>query len=148
MPKKKTETKKIKKNNKRKVSPKEEKKGNKIILIVEDDEVLLRALYVFFHESEYTIATATDGETAVSMAQRLNPDLILLDLLLPQMDGFQFLEKVKAMPKLKNIPVVVLSNLGDESDIKRAKALGAKDYFIKADVELSKLSENIKKVLK
>jgi len=64
-----------------------EKINKKIILIVEDDEVLLRALYVFFHDGEYTIATATDGETAVSMMQRLKPDIVLLDLLLPVMDG-------------------------------------------------------------
>lgn len=119
----------------------------KIILIVEDDEVLLRALYVFFHGGEYTIATATDGEVAVSMAGRLKPDIILLDLLLPKLDGFRFLEIVKGMPDLKDIPVIVLSNLGDRNDIERAKSLGAQDYFIKADVELEKLSEIIKNVL-
>lgn len=125
-----------------------EKIEKKIILIVEDDEVLLRALYVFFHESEYTIATATDGETAMAMTQRLKPDLILLDLLLPKMDGFSFLELIKSMKELKDIPVVVLSNLGDESDIKRAKALGAQDYYTKADIDLEDLSNKIKEFLK
>ena len=121
---------------------------NKIVLIVEDDEVLLRALYVFFHGGNYTIATATDGETAVAMAQRLKPDIILLDLLLPKMDGFRVLEIVKSMPELSNIPVIILSNLGDTNDIARAKSLGAQDYFIKANVELAKLSEIVDKVLK
>jgi len=125
-----------------------EKNKNKIVLIVEDDEVLLRALYVFFHGGNYTIATATDGETAVAMAQRLKPDIILLDLLLPKMDGFRVLEIVKSMPELSNIPVIILSNLGDTNDIARAKSLGAQDYFIKANVELAKLSEIVDKVLK
>ena len=126
----------------------EEKIKNKIILIIEDDEVLLRALYVFFHGSEYTIATATDGETAVAMTQRLKPDVILLDLLLPKMDGFRYLEIIKGMAEFKKTPVIVLSNLGDRSDKERAIALGASQYFIKADVELEKLSGIIKDALK
>lgn len=120
----------------------------KIILIIEDDEVLLRALYVYFHDSEYTIATVTDGETAIDMTKRLNPDIVLLDLLLPKMDGFRYLELVRAMPEFKDIPIVVLSNLGDKTDIERAKKLGANDYFIKADVDLEKLSVAIKEILK
>lgn len=124
-----------------------EKIKNKIILIVEDDEVLLRALYVFFHGSEYTIATASDGETAVNMTQRLKPDIVLLDLLLPKMDGFRYLEIIKSMPDFKDMPVIVLSNLGGKNDIDRAKALGAQDYFIKADVQLEKLAEIVKKAL-
>lgn len=119
----------------------------KVILIVEDDEVLLRALYVFFHSDEYTISTATDGDTAVKMVQRLKPDIILLDLLLPKMDGFKFLEIVKAIPVIKDIPVVVLSNLGDTVNMERAKSLGALDYFIKSDVDLEKLAEKIKSII-
>ena len=124
-----------------------EKIKNKIILIVEDDEVLLRALYVFFHGGEYTIATAADGEIAVNMTQRLKPDIVLLDLLLPKMDGFRYLEIIKSMPDFKDLPVIVLSNLGDKNDIERAKKLGAQDYFIKADVQLEKLAEIVKKAL-
>ncbi len=121
-----------------------EKKGKELILIVEDDEVLLRALYVNFHKSEYTIATAVDGDTAVKMAQRLKPNLILLDLILPKMDGFNVLKNIKANPDLKNIPIIVLSNLGDRADIEKAKSLGARDYFIKSNVKLEELAEKIK----
>lgn len=124
-----------------------EKIKSKIILIVEDDEVLLRALYVFFHGSEYTIATAADGEIAVNMTQRLKPDIVLLDLLLPKMDGFRYLEIIKSMPDFKDMPIIVLSNLGDKNDIERAKKLGAQDYFIKADVQLEKLAEIVKNAL-
>lgn len=126
---------------------KKEVEKNKIILIVEDDEVLLRALYVFFHGGEYTIATASDGEIAVNMTQRLKPDIVLLDLLLPKMDGFRYLEIIKSMPDFKDLPIIVLSNLGDKNDIDRAKALGAQDYFIKANVELEKLAGIVKKAL-
>lgn len=119
----------------------------KIILIVEDDEVLLRALYLNFHKSEYTIATATDGDTAVKMAQRLKPDMVLLDLLLPKMNGFDALKNIKADPAIKETPVIILSNLGDDLDIAKAKALGAQDYFVKSNVKLSELSEKIKSLL-
>lgn len=119
-----------------------------IMLIVEDDEVLLRALYLTFHEGNYTIATASDGDTGLKMAERLKPDLILLDLLLPKISGFDFLKYIKADPALKKIPVIVLSNLGDEDDITKTKDLGALDYFIKATTDLGELKNKIDKLLK
>jgi len=118
-----------------------------ILLIVEDDEVLLRALYLLFHKSGFTIASATDGESALKMAERLNPNLILLDLLLPKINGFDVLKDLKANPTLKDIPVIVLSNLGDNSDIERAKNLGASDYFVKANTNLSDLENKIKNII-
>jgi len=129
-----------------KESDKKEKGGKIIILIIEDDEVLLRALYILFHDQNYTIATATDGVTGVEMARRLSPDVVLLDLLLPKMNGFDVLSNLKSDPKLKIIPVIILSNLGDSSDIKRAKDIGADDYYIKSSTDLSKLAEKIKKI--
>ncbi|MFA6594376.1 MAG: response regulator [Candidatus Buchananbacteria bacterium] len=123
------------------------KEEKKIILMVEDDEVLLRALYLIFHEGGFTLATATDGETALRMAERTKPDVILLDLLLPKMNGFDFLKNIKANPALRAIPVIVLSNLGDDDSIKKAKDLGAADYFIKADTDLSALKDKVKKIL-
>ncbi len=119
-----------------------------IMLIVEDDEVLLRALYLIFHEGDYTIATASDGDTALKMAQRMKPDIILLDLLLPKMDGFDFLKYAKADPALKDIPIIVLSNLGDSENMAKAKGLGALDYFVKSNTNLTTLREKIAKTLK
>lgn len=117
---------------------------DKMILIVEDDQVLLRVLYLFLkRRSGYSIATASDGETALKMAQRLKPDVILLDLILPKMDGFTVLRLVKSDPKLKDIPVIVLSNLGDASDVEKTKDLGAVDYFVKANTDLSIILEKI-----
>lgn len=123
--------------------PKAEK--GKMILLVEDDQVLLRVLYLFLkRRSGYSIATASDGDTALKMAQRLKPSIILLDLILPKMDGFSVLRSLKADPKMKDIPVIVLSNLGDTGDIEKAKDLGALDYFVKANTDLSVILEKIK----
>lgn len=118
----------------------------KTLLIVEDDDVLLRTLYLVFHKSGFTIATATDGDTALKMVQRIKPDIILLDLLLPKMNGFDVLKNLKSTPGLEKIPVIVLSNLGEEN-VQKAKDLGAMDYFIKADTSLSLLKEKVVKIL-
>ncbi|MDO8668756.1 MAG: response regulator [Candidatus Buchananbacteria bacterium] len=128
---------------------KEEKKpsvkGNKMILIVEDDQVLLRVMYLFLkRRSGFAIATASDGDTALKMAQRLKPNVILLDLILPKMDGFSVLKSLKSDPMMKDIPVIVLSNLGDTGDIDKAKDLGAADYFVKANTDLAVILEKIK----
>ncbi len=124
----------------------EPKKSAKTILIVEDDDVLLRTLYLVFHKTGFTIATATDGDTALKMVLRLKPSLVLLDLLLPKMNGFDFLKNIKADPALKTIPIIVLSNLGEEN-IQKAKDLGAADYFIKSDTSLENLKEKVLKIL-
>ena len=126
------------------VAEKPEKTTSKkkaMILIVEDDQVLLRALYLTFHKGDYTVATATDGDTAIKMAGRLKPDIILLDLLLPKVDGFSVIKILKSNPSLKHIPIIVLSNLGGDEDVEKAKSLGAKDYFVKANTKLEELSE-------
>jgi len=119
-----------------------------VLLIVEDEEVLQRALYLLFHDAGYTIASATDGATAFEMVERLKPDIILLDLILPKMSGFDFLKNIKAIDALKNIPVIVLSNLGDDDDIAKARALGAMDYFVKADTDLASLSQKVSQIFK
>jgi len=124
------------------------KENKKTILIVEDDEVLLRALYLLFHKSDYTIASATDGDTALKMTLRLKPNLVLLDLLLPKMNGFDYLRNAKGNPEIKDIPVVVLSNLGDKENIEKAKSLGALDYYIKSNTDLATLAEKVNKILK
>jgi len=122
--------------------------AEKIVLIVEDDEVILRALYLALHEEHFTIATATDGESGLTMTQRMKPDLVLLDLIMPKMDGFTYLKYLKADPKIAKTPVIVLSNLGDQESIQKAKDLGAADYFVKSDTDLSDLSKKVRKFLK
>lgn len=120
---------------------------NDILLIIEDDEVLLRALYLTFHKAGFEIASATDGESGLKMAQRMTPSIILLDLLLPKMSGFDVLKNLKADPKVKDIPVIILSNLGDSGDVDKVKDLGAIDYFVKADVKLADLVKRVQGIL-
>lgn len=122
------------------------KNAKTIMLIVEDDEVLLRALYLTFHSDKYTIATAADGEVSLKMVHRMKPDIVLLDLLLPKMNGFDFLKYIKADPATKDIPVVILSNLGDQESINRAMGLGAVDYFVKSNTDLATLKIKIDKM--
>ncbi|MCX6715383.1 MAG: response regulator [Candidatus Uhrbacteria bacterium] len=122
-------------------------KKKKLILIVEDDEVILRALYLSFHEGDFTIATATDGASALTMTQRMKPDLVLLDLVLPKMSGFDYLKDMKADPATKAIPVIVLSNLGVQDNKEKAMGLGAIDYFVKSDTDLSALVQKAKNIL-
>lgn len=122
----------------------DKKKIKNILLIVEDDQVLLRALYLLFRKTDYIIATAADGETGLKMAERLKPSLILLDLLLPTMNGFDVLKYLKANPTLKDIPVIVLSNLGDTDSQEKVKALGVEDFFIKAQTDLMFLLQKVK----
>lgn len=121
---------------------------NKVLMIVEDDAVLLRALYLAFHDSGYTIATATDGEMALKMTERIAPDIVLLDLLLPKMNGFEYLAAIRANAKLKDIPVIILSNLGDDDSSDKVKKLGITDYFIKSNTNLANLSKRVAEILK
>ena len=107
---------------------------------------MLRALYLKFEDSGYTISSAVDGETAVKVAQRIIPDIILLDLIMPKMDGFEVLRVLKSDPKTKKIPIIVLSNLGSSTDIDKAKSLGAMDYFVKADIRLDELQQKITEI--
>ncbi len=124
------------------------KKTVHMILIIEDEEILLRVLYLTFHNAAYRIASATDGETGLKMVERLKPDIILLDLILPKLSGFDILKTIKANEALKHIPVIVLSNLGDEQDIEKAKQLGAEDYFVKANTDLNVLLQKVNATVK
>lgn len=104
----------------------------KQILVVEDDQ-FLRGLMVKKLESEdFDVMQAVDGESGLRLAREKKPDLILLDLVLPGIDGFEVLKQLKADSDTADMQVVVLSNLGQKDDIDRALSLGAKDYLIKA----------------
>lgn len=124
------------------------KKNAPTLLIVEDDEVLLKALHLIFSKGKYTLATTTDGETALKMAERLKPNLILLDLLLPKMNGFELLRVLKARADLAGVPVIVLSNLGDKDSKEKAAALGVSAYYVKSNTELSVLKNKVEEILK
>ncbi len=111
------------------------------ILVVEDDKFLIKAYNIKFTRAGFEVITATDGAEGLEMAKRELPKLILLDLMLPKIDGFEFLKRMAVDESLKNIPVIVLSNLGQQTDKDRALALGAKEYLIKADYSLDEIIE-------
>lgn len=118
------------------------------ILIAEDEEFILRALEDNLRQEGYDVAVARNGEEATAKIKEKKPNLILLDLLMPKKDGFAVLEELKGNPELQLIPVVVLSNLGADHDIKRALQLGATDYFVKSQHPIAEVIEKVKKVLR
>ena len=117
------------------------------ILIVEDDEFLRSLTAKRLEKEDFTVVVAVDGETALGIATEEKPNLILLDLLLPGLNGFQVLEKIKAEDSLKNIPVIIFSNLGQREDIEKAKQLGADDFLIKANFTLDDVVAKTKEYL-
>ena len=126
------------------------KKGNtgKIknmkVLIVEDEEALRKVLQEKMEHSGFETYAAKDGDEAWEMAKSKNPDIILLDLILPKRSGFDVLGMLKNDPELKTIPVIVLSNLAEDENLKKALALGAEDYFVKAQHPINEIVEKVK----
>jgi DNA-binding response OmpR family regulator len=106
--------------------------SSKKILIIEDDVFLNELMAKKLIEEGFDVIKAVNGEEGLEMAQQERPDLILLDLILPGMDGFEILEKIKEEPETSAIPVIILSNLGQREDIEKGFDLGADDYLIKA----------------
>lgn len=120
----------------------------KKILVIEDDRFLRKLLLERLEEEGYTLDGAVDGEEGLKKAKEEKFDLILLDLILPGMDGFEVLSQIKKEEGLKEIPVLILSNLGQKEEIERGLKLGAVDYIIKAHFTLDEIIEKIKKILK
>ncbi len=118
-----------------------------VILVVEDDPVLKNLLGHTF-ANEYHMLYASNGTEALSILESSEPTLILLDLMMPDMDGFTFLEKVRSRAdSLKDVPIIIVSNLGQQADIDRAKLLGANEYLVKAEVSVDEIIAKIKEVL-
>ena len=92
----------------------------------------------------FTVITAADGEEALRLARESMPDLMLLDLIMPKMHGFDVLAALKAAPETAGIPVIVLSNLGQDSDVQLARERGAHDYIIKSNIALEMLVERVR----
>ncbi len=104
----------------------------KKITVVEDDKFLRELITQKLSKEGYDITEAVDGEKGIETVKKEKPDLILLDLILPGIDGFEVLARIKSDPSISEIPVIILSNLGQKDDIERGLKMGAKDYLIKA----------------
>ena len=121
--------------------------NKKSILLVEDDEFLAELYATKLNLENFEVSLAVDGEKGLKMIKELKPDLILLDIILPKMDGFEILKNMKADPELKNIPVILLTNLSQKDEVKRGLDLGATDYLIKAHFMPSEVVKKIKQIL-
>ena len=114
------------------------------IVIVEDEKILLKILEEKFREEKFEVFSAMDGEEALVVIKDASPDIIVLDIILPKKDGFKVLEELKLDVKLKQIPVMVLSNLGQEEDINKALSLGAAGYLVKTQYPIKEVVEKVK----
>lgn len=118
------------------------------ILIIEDDKFLRDLMSQKLIKEGFSVKVAIDGEEGLKTAIADPPDLILLDLILPRIDGFGVLGKIKKEEKLSHLPVLILSNLGQKEDVKRAMSMGAQDFLIKSNFTLGEITERIKTILK
>lgn len=126
-----------------------DKKESKIHVLLVEDDVFLANIYEKKFELEgFKTSVADNGEKGLVEAKRKQPDIILLDILLPKLDGFSVLEKLKSDPATKQIPVILLTNLGQKDDVEKGLESGAVDYLIKAHFKPSEVVDKVRKVLK
>jgi len=120
----------------------------KKILIIEDDSFLSEMYSAKLIQDGFQTEIAVDGKEGMSKIKSLEPDLILLDIVLPKMDGFEILENIKKDEKIKNIPVILLTNLGQKNEIEKGLSLGAEEYIIKAHFTPTAVVAKVKEILK
>lgn len=119
----------------------------KKILFIEDESALQKTFNDLLEQEGYKVISAFNGSSGLEIAQKELPDLILLDLILPKMDGFEVLKELKRNERTKDIPVIVLTNLESIEDIDKAIQLGAKTYLVKAQYSLEEVVEKIKNAI-
>ena len=117
----------------------------KKILIVEDERPLAHALELKFQHEGFDTTVCVNGKDALEEALKNKYDMILLDLIMPQMDGFTFMEELKS--RKKNCQIIILSNLGQDEDRTRSKELGAVDYFVKSNTPITDIIKRVKTAL-
>jgi DNA-binding response OmpR family regulator len=118
-----------------------------VVLVVEDDPFLVKAYEFMFAEAGIHLRIARDGAEALQLMDGPAPKLILLDLMLPGISGFEVMEALQKHGSWKTVPVMIVSNLEQSSDIARGKALGAIDYMVKAKTDITALVDKVKRFL-
>ncbi len=121
--------------------------GSSNVLVVEDDEFLREVMCQKLVKEGFDVSAAIDAQTAFEIIKEKPPRIILLDLILPGMDGFEFLAELKKDDSMKDIPVIILSNLGQKEDVDRAMSSGAVDYLVKANFTPAEVAGKIRDVL-
>lgn len=122
-------------------------KGQQTVLLVEDDQFLSSLLKNKLEEAGIYVQLATDGDQALQILNSFRPTLVLLDLILPGRSGFEVLSSIHGNPQLAGIPVIILSNLGQESDVAKGQELGAVEYYIKAKTSVDELVKRVAEFL-
>ncbi len=122
------------------------KKGKKI-LWVEDDKLLGSILFKKFQTSGHTVMFAKNGEETFALLEKNTPDIIILDILLPGMNGFEILQKIKTNEKMRAIPVIMLSNMSKSTDMEKAKTLGANKFLVKVAVSLDEIINEVNSLI-
>ena len=120
----------------------------KTILIIEDDKFLRELIAQKLIKEGYGVSEAVDGEEGIKKVKEEKPDLVLLDLILPGIDGFEVLSRMREESALTSIPVIILSNLGQKEDVEKGLKLGAVDYLIKAHFTPGEIIDKIRAALK
>ncbi|KPJ71796.1 hypothetical protein AMJ50_00460 [Parcubacteria bacterium DG_74_3] len=120
----------------------------KLILLVEDDPLMVDIYMTKLKEAGFLVEVASSGKEGFQKIQNLKPDLLILDIVLPEGSGLELLGKIKLSPALQNIPVVILSNLGQRAEVEEGLRLGATKYLIKAHFTPSEVVKEIKEILK
>ena len=120
----------------------------KKILFIEDESALQKTFGKVLEKESFEVIPALDGEIGLRLAKSEKPDLILLDLILPKLNGFEVLQKIKEDEEIKNIPIIVLTNLETMDNVDRAIRLGATTYLVKANYTLKEVISKVKKTLK
>ncbi|MBU1255960.1 response regulator [Patescibacteria group bacterium] len=130
------------------VNDSEQKEKKASILIIEDDKFLRELLFRKLEKSGFNISIVIDGEEALRKIKEEEYEIILLDLVLPGIDGFEILKEIKKNPKTSKTPVIILSNLGQQEEVERGLRLGAVDYLIKAHFTPDEIIQKIENILK
>lgn len=117
------------------------------IIIVEDDRFLRDLIARRLRQEGFMVGEATNGKTGLEAIQKNPPEMILLDIILPDMNGYDMLEEMRKDESLSSIPVIVLSNLGQKEDMERAREFGAKDFLIKAKFTPAEIVAHVKNTL-
>lgn len=123
-------------------------KNKKTILLVEDDATISSIYKAKFEADNFNVLIAQDGASGLALIKKEKPDIIMLDIILPGLDGFSVLEEVKKDKTTEHIPVIMLTNLATEDDRVKGHKMGAVDYLVKASLTPAEVSEKIKKALK
>ncbi|MBI1888979.1 MAG: response regulator transcription factor [Candidatus Spechtbacteria bacterium] len=118
------------------------------ILLIEDDPFLSEIYVTKFHEAGFMAVVAEDGVFGLEKVKEVRPDIVILDIVMPNMDGFELLRKIKKDEDLKFTPVVILSNLGEQENVEKGFGLGAADYIIKAHYTPTEVVAKVKEILK